>query len=71
VSVDRVLRDGDPIEWVGPDYVEDGAGAVTAGMHGTFITTDGDLDSSGLVVSFDPVGAFCCRREDIRRLTGE
>lgn len=57
---------GEPIEWTGADYVELGVGAVTRGALGHFVTTDGDTDSDGVVVSFDPVGAFCCRREDIR-----
>lgn len=68
MSAGDLLRGGEPIEWVGADYVEHGVRAVTAGAHGKFVTTDGDLESDGVVVSFDPVGAFCCRREDIRRL---
>jgi hypothetical protein len=71
VSAGDVPRGGEPIEWIGPAYIEDGAGAVTAGAHGTFITTDGDVESDRFVVSIDPVGAFCCRRRDIRRLAGE
>lgn len=62
------LRPGDRVEWIGSLYVEDGVGAVRAGSIGTFITFDGDDPDDDLVVSFEAVGAFCCGREDVRRL---
>ncbi|MGH2875406.1 MAG: hypothetical protein ACRDRL_31130 [Sciscionella sp.] len=71
MSTGDVLRRGEPVEWIGADYVEDGVGSVSTGAHGTFVTTYGDREADGLVVSFGPVGAFCCSREDVRRLASE
>jgi hypothetical protein len=66
VPVAGDFRGGEPIEWIGVEYIEDGVGSVKTGARGTFITTDFD---DGLVVSFDTVGTFCCRRQDVRRVT--
>jgi hypothetical protein len=65
VPTGDALRSGELVVWVGCEYVEEGVGSVVMGAQGTFITTDfGDR----IVVSFEPVGAFSCRREDVRRV---
>jgi hypothetical protein len=67
VQTSEPLAPGESIVWIGADYTEENIGSVSAGDLGTFITTDGERESDGLVVSFASVGAFCCRREQVRR----
>jgi hypothetical protein len=70
MGINEPLRPGEPVEWIGAEYTEDGVGTVREGTRGLFITTDGESEDDGVVVSFDPLGAFCCRRTDIRRPDG-